>query len=464
MTKPRILSSVVANGAPLADGTISYSEISGTPTIPTGSIVGTTDVQTLTNKTIAYADNTLSGVQPALVPGTNIKTVNGTSLLGSGDLVVGGSLTISNKTSAYTLITSDSGSLINCTSGTFTLSFTAAATLASGWFVYIQNSGTGEITLDLNGTETIDGVVSFIMYPNEVRLVQCDGTALRSFIIEPFIKTYLTSGTFNKPPGYSAFGAYIGAGGGGGGGGQSSAGGQSSGSTGGGGGAAMLMQVIAANISNSETVTCGLGGAGGTAGNAGSTGGNTAFLNATVYGGGGGRFNNTSPGGGGGGWLTAASVDAAGNGSVLLFDSGAPAGAASSTTPPIYGGGHGGGGGNNQAVNPGSTPLAGSRFGGSGGGGSGSVRSGGGGAGGSGFGPNGVQSGGAGAANGGAAANETRLLFGGSGGGGNSTGTGGKGGNGGPSGGGGAGGPSLNTTGGAGGAGGDGFVLVWGIV
>jgi hypothetical protein len=35
-----------------------------------------------------------SGLQPTLVSGTNIKTINGNTLLGSGDLVVGGGLTI----------------------------------------------------------------------------------------------------------------------------------------------------------------------------------------------------------------------------------------------------------------------------------------------------------------------------------------------------------------------------------
>jgi hypothetical protein len=46
--------------------------------------------QTLTNKTIDIANNTLTGVQPTLVSGTNIKTINGGSVLGSGDLTVGG--------------------------------------------------------------------------------------------------------------------------------------------------------------------------------------------------------------------------------------------------------------------------------------------------------------------------------------------------------------------------------------
>lgn len=70
---------------------------------PAERAVFTSDAQTLTNKTIAFADNTLSGVQPTLVSGTSIKTVNGTSLLDSGNLAVGdvttnGTQTLTNKT------------------------------------------------------------------------------------------------------------------------------------------------------------------------------------------------------------------------------------------------------------------------------------------------------------------------------------------------------------------------------
>ena len=43
------------------------------------------------------AADTLNGYQVVLVSGTNIKTVNGVSILGSGDLVVsGGTGTVSN--------------------------------------------------------------------------------------------------------------------------------------------------------------------------------------------------------------------------------------------------------------------------------------------------------------------------------------------------------------------------------
>lgn len=47
--------------------------------------------------------------------------------------------------------------VINCTSGTFTLTLVAAATAGEGRWLFILNSGTGVITVDGNGAETISG-------------------------------------------------------------------------------------------------------------------------------------------------------------------------------------------------------------------------------------------------------------------------------------------------------------------
>jgi hypothetical protein len=205
------------------------------------------------------------------------------------------SLPRSTKTSAYTLVSADSGALVEVSSGTFTLSFTAAATLGDGWFCYLKNSGTGSITLDPNASETIDGLTSYIMYPNETRLITCSGTSFFSTVLSPFSLSITATGTFVTPPGYSTFGGLLW---GGGGSGNISATSQS----GGGGGACVPVEVKSSELSASFTVTIAAGGVGVTTAT-GNVGGTSSFTLAnskviSSYGGGGG---NTSRGGGGGG-------------------------------------------------------------------------------------------------------------------------------------------------------------------
>jgi hypothetical protein len=115
----------------------------------------------------------------------------------------------SARTSNTILAAADNTTLIDITSGTFTQTFTAAATLGSGWFCYIRNSGTGDITLNPNASELIDGLTSYIMYPGECRLIQCTGTAFTSVVLQSFYKTFTTTGTFVKPPGYSLFSGHL---------------------------------------------------------------------------------------------------------------------------------------------------------------------------------------------------------------------------------------------------------------
>lgn len=142
-------------------------------TFPGTGDVTTSGTQTLTNKTIAYSSNTLTGVQPTLVSGTSIKTVNGTSLLGSGDVTTGdvtttGTQTLTNKTlTAPTL----SGAVLNdgYTEEVHTLTGTALNP-ANGSIQIITLSGNTTFTDSLSAGQSIilgidDGSAATVTWP-----------------------------------------------------------------------------------------------------------------------------------------------------------------------------------------------------------------------------------------------------------------------------------------------------------
>lgn len=236
------------------------------------------------------------------------------------------------RTSNVQLTKADSGNLIDITAGTFTQTFAAAATLGDGWWCYLRNSGAGDITLDPNESEQIDGMASFVMYPGEVRLVQCDGTALRSVVLNAFYKTFTSSGTFVKPPGYQQFSGLLWGGGGSGSRNYTTSANESAG---GGGGACTPFAIPSGNLLASESFVIGAGGSGQPTNNQpGSTGGTSTFKNISAFGGGGGAANLTgrAQGGGGGGSLSAGSA-----GGVDTVTYGMPSGSGA-----FYGGAHGG--------------------------------------------------------------------------------------------------------------------------
>ena len=94
------------------------------------------------------------------------------------------SVTRSARTANTILIEQDRGSIIDITSGTFSQTFTASATLGSGWYCYIRNGGIGLITLDPNAAELINGAATLMARPGQTLLVQSDGAGLNAVVID----------------------------------------------------------------------------------------------------------------------------------------------------------------------------------------------------------------------------------------------------------------------------------------
>lgn len=97
-------------------------------------------------------------------------TIQTTAATGGGSTV-----TFNNITAAYTVVAGDLGKVINCTSGTFTVSLTAAATLGSGFNCWVWNTGTGTITIIPNGSETIDSISFITLRQGEGTQIVCNG-------------------------------------------------------------------------------------------------------------------------------------------------------------------------------------------------------------------------------------------------------------------------------------------------
>lgn len=208
------------------------------------------------------------------------------------DITTRAKIVYAARTSNTILAASDHGNYIDCTTASFTQTFTAAATLGAGWWCILGNSSLTTLTLDPNASELIDGLATYPMYSGEVRLIQCTGTAFNSVILKGFYQQFTSTATFTRPPGYKGFGGMIW------GGGES---GQrtnnvSTISKGGAGGGCLAFNVTAAQVGASLTMTVGGGGAAVTTVASGSAGTSSSFGTLVVGNGGGTRSAHSGGG------------------------------------------------------------------------------------------------------------------------------------------------------------------------
>lgn len=180
--------------------------------------------------------------------------------------------------------------------------FTYTAGSAPGGAATVVGSYTIQFTdwtiTTRSATGGIDTKASYMMYPGEQRLVQCNGTALNSYVENAFIKDWGATGPVIKPPGYKSFSGTLSAAG---------ASGMKSGSTanagyGSGGGASLPFTLPNASVPEAGTLVVGSGGIGPTGTASGVQGGDSSYAGMTIYGGGPATSNG---GGSGGGQLSA---------------------------------------------------------------------------------------------------------------------------------------------------------------
>ena len=138
---------------------------------------------TIPTERLDVIGNTIIRGNLTVTGNTILRAFTGTSGTVNGNLTVTGDTTISGTTNlkiaqtnigaAYTATTTDS--IIDVTGGTFTiLLYTAVGN--AGRTLYIKNSSTGIVTIDGNGSETIDAQLTRTLGNLEDIIIQSDGS------------------------------------------------------------------------------------------------------------------------------------------------------------------------------------------------------------------------------------------------------------------------------------------------
>ncbi len=196
-----------------AKANIASPTFTGTPTAPTP----TTGDNSTKIATTAFVQNTAMNAALPNQTGNAGKFLQ-TDGVNASWAVTQESSPVSVRTSNTILGTADRAKFIDVSSGTFSQTFDAAATLGDGWWCYIRNRGTGVVTLDPNGSETIDGATTLAMDTGESRLIVCTGTGFITTRTDrqDFSRwtAYTSTNTFTVPADVFAIRAYaFGAGG-----------------------------------------------------------------------------------------------------------------------------------------------------------------------------------------------------------------------------------------------------------
>lgn len=125
-------------------------------------------------------NSTEAGTWGVIAFGVGSSTADAASLAGYGlkalTTTLNQSHTVQTFSSNYTAIDSDRAATYVWTSGSGTLTLTAATTLGNDWFIMIRNGGTGTLTVS-PASGLINGAASIALQPADSAFIVCSGTA-----------------------------------------------------------------------------------------------------------------------------------------------------------------------------------------------------------------------------------------------------------------------------------------------
>lgn len=126
------------------------------------------------------SNSTEAGTWGVIAFGVGSSTADAASLAGYGlkaiTTTLNQSTPVQTFSSNYTAVASDRAATYVWTSGSGTLTLTAATTLGNDWFLMVRNSGTGTLTVT-PASGLINGAASIALQPADSAFIVCSGTA-----------------------------------------------------------------------------------------------------------------------------------------------------------------------------------------------------------------------------------------------------------------------------------------------
>lgn len=128
------------------------------------------------------SNTTAAGTWRTFQYGASVSVANAAALAGAGIKAISTTLNQSVpvrplSSSGYITGVNDRASLLLYSGAAGSLVPADASTLGSDWFILVRNSGTGALTIDPTGPQTINGQATLSLQPGDSCFVVCDGTA-----------------------------------------------------------------------------------------------------------------------------------------------------------------------------------------------------------------------------------------------------------------------------------------------
>ena len=125
-------------------------------------------------------NSTASGTWSNIALGIGTSDPDATTLAGLGLKAIGATLNQASPTSSvtagYTFTSTDRAQTKVWGGGTGSVTLPVASTIGDDWFFFFKNNGTGTVTINAQGSDTIDLSSSKEFQPNESAMIVCTGS------------------------------------------------------------------------------------------------------------------------------------------------------------------------------------------------------------------------------------------------------------------------------------------------